>query len=54
MDRFDMPAPTMTPELKRDLQLLKVMCFSDYGFQNLNSNFDLLFFLRAVEECNGS
>jgi hypothetical protein len=25
VDRFDMPAPTMTPELKRDLQLLKVI-----------------------------
>lgn len=25
--RFDMPAPTMTPELKKDLQLLKVRSF---------------------------
>ncbi|KAF3564893.1 hypothetical protein DY000_02017702 [Brassica cretica] len=24
VDWFDMPAPTMTPELKRDLQLLKL------------------------------
>ena len=46
VDRFDMPAPTMTPELKRDLQLLKVMCFSDHGFQNLNSDFNSLFFLQ--------
>ena len=29
MNRFDMPAPVITPELKQDLQLLKVyyLCF---------------------------
>ena len=43
VDWFDMPAPTMTPELKRDLQLLKVMCsslllmlFSWFWFHNSN------------------
>ncbi|KAG2263158.1 hypothetical protein Bca4012_035828 [Brassica carinata] len=25
VDRFNMPTPTMTPELKRDLQMLKVI-----------------------------
>lgn len=48
-----MPAPTVTPELKKDLQLLKVLDLPGFGrFCRYELRFTCLDSLPAVEECH--